>query len=61
MKKFKIHASMVTYLSAIIEADSLEEAQDKAEELAQDGGMEEEGDGAFNWDTALDHEMGVKL
>lgn len=59
MKKFRIHAHMRVDLYKVIEAETLEEAQEKSEQYAIDGTMEEdpENDGEFMWDTALDREI----
>ena len=46
MKNFKVTASYITYLTAKIEADSLEEACELAREL--DGGSFKD-DGRYDW------------
>lgn len=46
MKKFKVTASYITYLSAEIEAESLEEAEQMAQDL--DGGLFDQ-DGSEDW------------
>ena len=58
MKKFRIHAQMREDLYTIVEAETLEEAQEKAEEVAMNGGMERDKqfDGDFLWNSELDKE-----
>ena len=46
MKKFKVTASYITYLTAEIEAETLEEAQEMAESL---DGSEFGQDGSEDW------------
>lgn len=58
MKKFRIHATMTTFLYTEIEADSLEDAQQKAEDVASNGGMNEDnGGGDFYWSSEYDCEV----
>ena len=58
MRQFKIHAQMRTDLYKVIDANTLEEAQEKAEDIALNGGMEEDRKGGdFLWDSHLDYEV----
>lgn len=60
MKTYRIHAETITYLYADIEANSLDEAREKCEEIAEYGGMNEDFDNqgeGFNWLPMLDKEI----
>jgi hypothetical protein len=53
MKTFKVHASYTTYLSATVEANTLEEALDLAREM--DGGdFKDTGFGDWNIDEIFE-------
>lgn len=54
MKKFKVTASYITYLSAEIEAESLEEAERLAQDL--DGGLFNN-DGSEDWNVDAVQEL----